>query len=302
MNNRKVHQIPLTCIHTGKNDRTIFKQDDIESLAASIKERGLIQPITVNLFAKDPRCVFGGDPFGDAAQFDLIAGERRFRAVQLLGWETIDAFVAELTDEEAAAVMLSENTARVDLDPVDEARAYEIRVKKYGWSHAECAKAAGVSEIVVRNRLKLLTLRDDLHILIRSGNLSIGYAQILADAKLDKNRQSLAFNALRDNPKPTPGWFRNVVNQYSEQQNTVDLFDTGEFLKCQVIPEHKINPSDPPHPSTTTPPKEGKNIKDIIKNQIRFWHEAADKWQAIGKPFKKQECLAAALALQYTLN
>jgi ParB family chromosome partitioning protein len=85
---KKVHKIPVSKIHTGGNDRTIFKQADIESLAASIKEHNLIQPITVN------------------SDYQLIAGERRFRAVQFLGWKTIDGFIVDLTQEEAAALAL----------------------------------------------------------------------------------------------------------------------------------------------------------------------------------------------------
>jgi ParB/RepB/Spo0J family partition protein len=281
---KKVHAIPISKIRTGGNDRTVFKQTDIESLAASIKEHGLVQPITVN------------------SDYQLIAGERRFRAVQFLGWKTIDGFIVDLTQEEAAAIMLAENTARADLDPIDEARAYQIRIERYGWTITDCARKSGRSEIYVQFRLKLLTLREDLHILIRSNNFQIGYAQILSDYNLDPNRQRLAFNALRDNPKPTPGWFRNVCNQYRTQQNTVDLFDTGAFLKCQVIEQEKINPADPPLPSTTVPPKDGNNSKHIILNQIKFWQTAAQGWQALGRPFKKNECLAAALALQYTLN
>lgn len=281
---KKVCSIPISKIKTGLNDRTVFNQAEIESLAASIKEFGLVQPITVN------------------SDFQLIAGERRLRAVQFLGDKTIDGFIVDLTQEEASAIMLAENTARADLDPIDEARAYQIRIDRYGWTLAECSRNSGRSETIVRNRLKLLTLREDLHILIRSGNLQIGYAQILSDVGLDPNRQMLSFNALRDNPKPTMGWFRNICNQYREQQNTISLFDTGAFLQCQEIEKEKINPADPPHPSTTIPPKEGKTIKNIIHNQIKFWDRAALQWKAIGKPFKQQECQAASLALQYTLN
>jgi ParB family chromosome partitioning protein len=281
---KTLQKILVSKITTGNNDRTVFKQEDIESLAASIVEHGLIQPITVN------------------SDMMLIAGERRFRAVQFLGHKTIDGFIVDLSPEEAAAIMLAENTARTNLDPIDEARAYQIRIDRYAWTVDECAKYAGVSSVTVHNRLKLLTLRDDLHLLIRTGSLMIGYAQILAESNLDTNRQMLAFNALRDNKHPTPGWLRGVCNLYREQQNTVDLFDTGEFLKCQIIPDEKLRPIDPPSPSTTIPPKVGKNIKDVIKNQIMFWNDAALAWKSLGKPFKAQEASAAALALQYTIK
>jgi ParB/RepB/Spo0J family partition protein len=295
-------EIPLAQIHAGANDRTVFDQNALQELADSIKAHGLIQPITVRLFAPDPRCVFGGDRLGDKAQYEIVAGERRFRACQLLDLPTIKSIVVDLTDEEAAAIMLSENVSRKDLDPIDEARAYKIRIEKFGWSETDCAKNAGVTEIRVRFRLKLLGLRDDLQFLVRSGNLSLGYAQTLADASLDPNRQSLAVTNLRDNPHPTPGWFRNIVNQYAEQQNQTNLFDSDALLVCQEAPAIKNDLSNPPHPSTTTPPVAGKNKLAVLKNQAGFWREAAQEWKRIGKPFKSQECEAAAQAVLYAAN
>lgn len=296
-----MQNIPITQISKGQNDRTVFDPNGLEELAASIKEHGLIQPITVRLWAKDPRCMFGGDPDGDMAQYEIVAGERRFRACQLLGWETIPSFVAELTDEEAAAIMLTENVSRQDLDPIDEARAYKVRIDRFEWSTAECAKQAGVSEIQVLFRLKLLTLRDDIQHLVRTGNIQIGYAQILADAKLDSNRQSLAIKALRDNPRPVPGWFRTVVNQYAEQQNQSNLFETGDLLVVQEVPASFVQ-ADPPHPETTTPPSTGKTKLEILKRQADFWRSASQEWKRIGKPFKSQECEAAAKAVLYAAN
>ena len=293
--------IPLTQIHPGPNDRTVFDQNGLDELAENIKTHGLIQPITVRLWAPDPHCVFGGDPSGPLAQYEIVAGERRFRAVQLLSWKEIPAFVAELSDEEAAAIMLSENVSRKDLDPIDEARAYRVRIDRFNWTTAECAKNAGVSEITVLFRLKLLGLRDDLQHLIRTGNLSIGYAQILADAKLDTNRQTLAVKALRDNPRPVPGWFRNVCSEYATQQNQVNLFDADSLLNIQEVPAAAIS-ADPPHPDTTVPPVQGNGKLDILRSQADFWRSAAQEWKRIGKPFKSQECEAAAKAVLYAAN
>ena len=281
---QQVKIIPIKLISAGNNDRTVFKQGDLETLAASIKENGLAQPVTVRLVSKN--------------SYRIVCGERRFRAVQILGLPTIRALVADLTDEEAAAIMLAENTGRKDLDPIDEARAYQIRIDKYNWTIPQCAKNAGVSEIQVQFRLKLLKLREDLHLLIRNNHFQIGYAQILADANLDTNRQLLAFNALRDCAKPTPGWFRNVVNEYAQQQQQAGLFDQALF-QIQEVPAAKQSETLPPHPATHSPITTGDRPVDRIKSQADYWTLAADQWQKLGKVFKAQECKAAAQSALY---
>jgi ParB-like partition proteins len=283
---KSVQQIPIKSIRTGNNDRKAFDQKALRELADSIREHGLIEPIILR------KSIDG--------LYTLVAGERRLRACTLLGLESIPSIIADLTDEEAAAIMLAENVSRVDLDPIDEAQAYKIRIDKFSWTIEECARRAGTSKIKVQFRLKLLTLNPELQHLIRSGNLQIGYAQILSDGGLDPNRQLMAVSALRDNPRPTPGWFRNIVNQYQTQQNQANLFD-DVFLVCQPVPV-QIQKNDPPHPSTTTPPTIGRTKLAILKNQAAFWLSAARAWAEIGKPFKKQECEVAALAVQHAAN
>lgn len=282
-----ITEIDTRCIVPGNNDRTQFPQAELEELAASIAEHGLIQPITVRaLDAED--------------LYQIVAGERRFRAVKMLGWATIPAIAKDLTDEEAAAVMLAENVARQDLDPIDEALAYYHRINAYGWSVQDCATRAGVSEIRIRFRLKLLSLRPDVQKLIRDGHLTIGYAQILSDAGLDANRQLFAVARLRDNPHPTPGWFRHEVNALLAEQAQATMFDAPLF-GGPVLLVVDAQPVEPPHPSTTLPPKVGKSAREVISNQVGFWQAAADAWSEIGKPFKRQECQAAAQALQAAL-
>ena len=298
---KDIRDIPLASIHPGSNDRTIFNAKELSELADSIKAHGLVNPINLRLWAPDPQCAFGKDKFGPLAQYEIVAGERRYRACKIAGLETIPAIVAELSDEEAASIMLVENTGRVNLNPIDEGRAYRVRIDRYNWTPADCAKHGSVSEITVLFRLKLLTLREDIQQLVGSGNLQIGYAQILADAKLDSNRQTLALKALRDNPRPVPGWFRNVCNEYATQQNQVGLFDTDQLLVTQEVPSSQVC-NDPPHPDTTTPPAIGKTKLAILKGQADFWRTAAQEWKRIGKPFKSQECEAAAKAVLYAAN
>jgi ParB/RepB/Spo0J family partition protein len=282
---KPIKDIPISQIIPGKNDRTIFDESGLTELADSIKEHGLIQPITLR-HAKDGKL------------FEIIAGERRFRACKLLGWQTIPAIIVDLKDEDASAITLAENIARKSLDPIDEACAYQSRIESFGWSIDDLGKYAGTSTIHIQFRLKLLKLIPEIQKLIRGGNIQIGYAQILADASLDSNFQLLAFSKLRDNPQPTTGWFRSIVSELKEKQDQGILFKGPLFDKTHATNEVQIKDiREPPHPETTTPPKIGRNYMEILLNQIDFWEEAAKQWDAIGKPFKRNECKSAAQAL-----
>jgi ParB/RepB/Spo0J family partition protein len=289
-NMKPINDIPISQIIPGKNDRTIFDESGLRELADSIKEQGLIQPITVRS-AKDGK------------HFEIIAGERRFKACKLLGWQTIPAIITVLGDEEASAVTLAENIARKSLDPIDEACAYQSRIESFGWSIEDLSKYAGTSTIHIQFRLKLLKLIPEIQKLVRGGNILIGYAQILADADLDSNFQLLAFSKLRDNSKPTMGWFRSIVLELKGKQDQGILFKGPLFDKTDVTNEVKTKDiSEPPHPETTTPPKIGRNYKEILLHQVSFWEEAAKQWDALGKPFKRNECRSAAQALSQALK
>jgi len=287
---KHIKDIPISQIIPGKNDRTVFDQKGLRELADSIKEHELIQPITVRS-AKDNK------------HFEIIAGERRFRACKLLGWQTIPAIVKDVKDESASAITLSENIARKSLDHIDEARAYQSRIDSFGWSIEDLSKYAGTSTIHIQFRLKLLRLIPEIQKLVRGGNILIGYAQTLADADLDSNFQLLAFSKLRDNPKPTMGWFRSIVMELKEKQDQGVLFKGPLFDKTHVPNELETKDiPEPAHPEKTTPPKIGRNYKEILLNQIDFWEEAAKQWDTMGKPFKRNECRSAAQALAQAIR
>lgn len=284
-----IEMIDVKEIIPGNNDRTTFDKSALKDLADNIRQNGLIQPITVRYF-DETKC------------FQIVAGERRFRACKdILGWAEIPAIVKDLTDIEASSIMLSENIARENLDPIDEALAYASRIEMFNLSISEIATLAGVSSIRVKFRIKLLNLRPDIQNLIRTGNLSIGYAQILSDATLDNNRQMLAIQSLRDYKHPTPSWFRRIVNELLEQQAQGLMFEMP-LLGGPQFSEITDNAILPPTPSDTKPPRSGKSIHEIITNQSSFWSSAADAWDALGKPFKRQECEAASKALQLALS
>lgn len=285
---KEITLIDTNEIVAGNNDRTTFDQAQLQELADSIGQQGLIQPISV-------RFLDGCD------LYQIIAGERRYRACKMAGLDQIPAIILDIGDEEASILMLTENVARADLDPIDEANAYASRIAQFRWTVKECAQRAGVSDVRVRFRLKLLRLRDNLQKLVRDGQLTIGYAQILADGKLDANRQMIAIARLRSNPSPTPTWFRRQVGQLLEEQAQESIFDTDLFT-ARAIAEQEMTFTEPPHPNTTTPPIKGKSPRERILSLVEFWQKAAGQWNALGKPFKRQECQAAAQALSFALS
>ncbi len=273
----------------GANDRTNFDQVALEELASTIREHGLLQPITVRWN-------------DDANSYQIIAGERRFRACKhILGWDEIPAIVADVTDEQASALMLIENVSRQDLDPIDEGNAYATRMSVYGWSADDCARHAGVSIIRVHFRIKLLRLRPEVQKLVRDGQLPLGYAQILSSADLASAYQMLAVQKLRSNSQATPAWFRSVVNEIKQAQDQLSAFDLNSLLTTGPAAPVLTAPVQPPRPSTDAPPTTGNGVKEILSNQVAFWHKAAQAWDRLGKPFKRQECAAAAAALTTVL-
>lgn len=281
-------ELELTEIVAGDNDRTIFDDDGLTELAESIRVNGLAQPITVRWL-------------DERQKYEIIAGERRFRAHKLLGKATVRAIVRDMTDAEAAAVMLAENTGRKDLDPVDEARAYQARMTRFGWDTRTVAEKAGVSLQRVQNRLKLLTLRDDLLHLVRSGNLQIGYAQVLAEAGLDRNRQLIAIKRLQTCPSPTPQWFRKECSELLEAAAQDDMFAGNLFApalfdarQTKQAFEQKL----PPDPRKDKAPLTGKTYAAMVQGQIDYWLKAADQWDRYGKSAPRDRCIAAAKALQ----
>lgn len=278
--------LPVSKIVAGSNDRTVFKREQLVELAESIREHGLLQPISV-------RAVGTG--------FQIIAGERRFRAVQLIPWEKVPAFVLDVSDEDASALMLAENTARVDLDPMDEARAYEVRTRTLGWSEEEIAKHAGVSGSRVRSRLKLTRLMSTVQTLLRSGQLPLSYGEMLADAGLSETNQLIAIQTFAGKERPSASWFRLVVAELSEKQHQSSMFDELDFV-AKMTEEPKVDQSiDPktlPRPLKNAPPtKPQGDPRSELEYHRDFWRDAATKWAATKSTWYSTECEIAARAL-----
>jgi ParB/RepB/Spo0J family partition protein len=284
----QVVDLPLESITPSfGNDRTSFDESALQELADSIRTNGLAQPITVRPVAE--------------GKYQLIAGERRYRAHKLLNAPTIRAIVTPMDDDRAAAVMLVENTGRKDLDPIDEARAYARRRDDFKWDEKTIAERAGVGIQTVRNRLALLALRSDLQDLVKTGTLPLGYALVIATAGLDNNRQMIALKDLNANPAPSVAWLRGRCSELGEAQAQSDMFDTVLFSAAEfagVTRKAEFDQKLPADPRKDKAPAVGKTYRAMLQSQVEFWKSAAAQWDGYGKPAQRDRCLAAMSALQ----
>ncbi len=146
--------------------RTIFVEDHLDELAESIKEHGVLQPIVVRRK-------------GDGV-YELIAGERRFRAATLAGLSTIPALVRNSNDEKSLALALVENIQRQNLNPMEEAKAYSRLMGEFGLTQDLVASSVGKDRSSIANILRLLALQKEVQEFIESGQLSLGHAKVLA--------------------------------------------------------------------------------------------------------------------------
>jgi ParB family chromosome partitioning protein len=156
--------------------RRHFDEQQIEELAASIRERGLIQPLVV-------RKVNGS--------FELIAGERRLRAVTSLGQTTVKVVVHEATDQEVAELALIENLQRADLSPLEEAEQYRLLQEKFGMKQETIAQHVGKSRAVIANMVRLLDLSPAVRDLLENQQITVGHAKVLLQLK-DSSQQTMA--------------------------------------------------------------------------------------------------------------
>ncbi|MGV6809074.1 MAG: ParB/RepB/Spo0J family partition protein [bacterium] len=162
-------QLPIEQIKKGKyQPRTHIEPDALQALADSIKSQGLMQPIVVRPI-----------PHDGAIRYELIAGERRWRASQLAELHDIPAIVRDIPDQAAAAMALIENIQREDLNPLEEASALSHLVQEFGLTHQQTADAVGRSRSVVSNLLRLLDLDDSVKRLVEQHELEMGHARAL---------------------------------------------------------------------------------------------------------------------------
>jgi len=159
--------------------RRIFKEEQIAELAASIQQRGLIQPLAI-------RIVDG--------QYELIAGERRLRAARSIGMKQIRAVVYDASDMEVAELALIENLQREDLTPLEEAEQYRLLQKKFGLKQAVIANHVGKNRAVIANMIRLLELQPEVRELLNEEAISVGHAKVLLQLKQAEQQIKMAKN------------------------------------------------------------------------------------------------------------
>jgi len=149
--------------------RTRMDEGALYELAESIKAQGIMQPILVRRLAEG----------ANSGKYEIIAGERRFRAAKLAGLDSVPVLVRDVPDEAAAAMSLIENIQREDLNPLEEAHGLQRLVKEFGLTHEQAAQAVGRSRSAASNLLRLLNLADPVQTMLMAGDLDMGHARAL---------------------------------------------------------------------------------------------------------------------------
>jgi len=157
------------------NPRKEFVKEELAELASSIREKGLVQPLIV-------RPVIGSE-----LEFEIVAGERRWRAAQEAGLQTVPAIVRDLNEQEVLEIAIIENVQRSDLNAIEEAQGYKELTDKYSYTQDDLSRIIGKSRSHLANTMRLLKLPDDVQILVRNGSLSAGHARALVGREDAKN-------------------------------------------------------------------------------------------------------------------
>jgi len=216
-NHKPVHNdlshIPLELIQRGKyQPRRDIQPEALEELAESIKAQGVMQPIVVRPI--------------DNERYEIIAGERRWRAAQLAGLDKIPAVIKDVPDEAAIAMALIENIQREDLNPMEEAFALKRLQDEFELTHQEVAAAVGKSRTTVTNLLRLISLSDEVRKLLEHGDIEMGHARALLT--LDEQEQKQLA--------------REVVNKGLSVRQTEALVRRTQQQQTIAVPANKIDP------------------------------------------------------------
>ena len=163
----QLKMVPVDLIQRGQYQPHLdIKSDSLQDLADSIKAQGVVQPVVIR-------------PIGDGGRYELIAGERRWRATQLAGLGTIPAIIKRVPDAQAMSIALIENIQREQLNPLEEALALERLIREFSMTHQDVAEAIGRSRAAVSNLLRLLELEAPCREMLERGDLEMGHARAL---------------------------------------------------------------------------------------------------------------------------
>ena len=210
----KLTTLDITQIRPGRyQPRRVMGEDELRELAESIRAQGLIQPVIVRELG--------------LSDYELIAGERRWRACQLAGLSEIPAVIKAVNDEAALAMGIIENIQRADLNPVEEAQGYKRLVDEFGLTHENLAQAVGKSRSAISNSLRLLSLPEQIQQHINQGLLEMGHARalitlpVLVQLQLAEAAIREAWS-VREMERQAQAWQQNAPVSAQKASRTVD--------------------------------------------------------------------------------
>jgi ParB family chromosome partitioning protein len=183
----EVQRLPIgSIVPNPMQPRRLFADGELDDLTASIRENGLLQPLVVRPSPGAPR------------RYELVAGERRFRAVSRLGWSDVPALIRDATDETLLVLALVENLQREALNPLEEAEGYVMLSKRFEMSHADIARTVGKDRSTVANLIRLLKLPPSVRKFVEKGTLSQGHARALLTVDDPVRAGELARRAVKE--------------------------------------------------------------------------------------------------------
>jgi len=241
--------LPVSQIQAGKyQPRTRMDEVSLSELAASIKTQGIMQPVLVRPL-----------PAGSGTPYEIIAGERRFRAAQMAGLEEIPVLVRDVDDQAAAAMALIENMQREDLNPLEEAQGIQRLISDFNFTHEQAAGAVGRSRSAVSNLLRLINLAQPVQTMLMAGDIDMGHARallavdsanqialanhVVARRLSVRETEKLVARALEEQSAPAqparakdkPGDIVRLEEELSDKLATPVLFKMGAKGRGQMI-------------------------------------------------------------------
>lgn len=241
--------LAVTQIQAGKyQPRTRMDEVSLSELAASIKTQGIMQPVLVRPL-----------PAGNSTPYEIIAGERRFRAAQMAGLEEIPVLVRDVDDQAAAAMALIENMQREDLNPLEEAQGIQRLISDFNFTHEQAAGAVGRSRSAVSNLLRLINLAQPVQTMLMAGDIDMGHARallavdsanqialanhVIAKRLSVRETEKLVARALEEQNAPAtaarakdkPGDIVRLEEELSDKLATPVVFKMGPKGKGQMI-------------------------------------------------------------------
>ena len=205
--------------------RKDFSTDELNSLASSIEETGIIQPILVRK---------------NNDVYEIVAGERRWRAAQIAKIHEVPVLIKELTDEEVVKISIIENIQRVDLNPIEEANSYNQLIQDFGYTQEKVSASLGKSRSYIANSLRLLSLPESIIIFLKEGKLTSGHARALVGVKNSEFlarkiiEESLSVRDIENIVKKGLSQSENVIKKETSIKKDVDTLNLEQDLKLAL--------------------------------------------------------------------